>query len=99
MDETSVSLRPVLAADLARLERAAQEPDLEGQANWFGFRPAGAMQRRFEVDGFLGNHDGLLLVIAAETVAGHVSWRAVAHGPPTTSRCWALGIALWPEWR
>ena len=37
--------------------------------------------------------------MSGEVTIGFVSWRAAHHGPPTTSRCWQIGVALQPEWR
>ncbi|MGI8549735.1 MAG: GNAT family N-acetyltransferase [Dehalococcoidia bacterium] len=93
-----VSLRPVAASDLQLLERMAVEPELGGLPNWFGFRNAGAVRRRFEADGFLAEDNGLLMVVSDSAVVGQVSWHPVFHGPPA-SRCWNMGISLLPEWR
>jgi [ribosomal protein S5]-alanine N-acetyltransferase len=98
-DRQQVRLRPISAADLELLERAAVEPEVGGRANWAGFRHAGAVRRQFEADGLLGDDHGELAAVSDEATVGFVSWRTVRHGPGPASRCWQIGIALLPEWR
>jgi ribosomal-protein-alanine N-acetyltransferase len=99
MDGAAITLRPVVESDLPLLARAAVELDLDGSANWFGFRNAGAVHRRFEADGYLSDDNGALMVLVGGVVAGHVSWHPQYHGPRPASRCWNIGISLLPEWR
>jgi RimJ/RimL family protein N-acetyltransferase len=76
------------------LKRFATEPKLIGP-NWAGFRDAGALERRFALDGFLGESDGRL-VVEADGPVGFVSWRAVATA---VVKYWNIGIVLLPEFR
>lgn len=92
-------LRPIRAADLDLLEREAVDPELRGAANWFGFRDAGEVRRRFDADGFLGDDRSQLAIVVGDEFIGTVGWHAVHHGPRPWSRCWNIGISLLPEWR
>jgi [ribosomal protein S5]-alanine N-acetyltransferase len=97
MDAPSVTLRPVAEQDLPLLERFCVEPELMG-LDWQGFRDRSMIRRRFGHDGFLGEKDGQLMVIADGHAAGFVGWRAVTYGRPEHA-CWNIGIVLLPEWR
>jgi RimJ/RimL family protein N-acetyltransferase len=90
-----VRLRPVTADDLPMLRRFATEPGLVGP-NWAGFSDAGAVERRFAADGYLGEEDGRLVVAADDERAGCVSWHAVRITRPSY---WNIGIVLLPEFR
>ena len=90
-----VRLRPVGSDDLAILRRFAVEPGLVGP-NWSGFRDAGAVDRRFATDGYLGPDDGRLVVEVDGAAAGFVGWHAVAVTAPTY---WNIGIVLLPDFR
>jgi [ribosomal protein S5]-alanine N-acetyltransferase len=104
---TSVRLRAVDAGDLPLLRRFATEPGLIGP-NWYGFRDAGAVDRRFAEDGFLGKdgfpgNDGFpgkdggrLMVDVDGEPGGFVGWRAMAMATPSY---WSIGIVLLPEFR
>jgi RimJ/RimL family protein N-acetyltransferase len=94
-----LTLRPVRESDLELLEQAALDAAASGSANWFGFRDAGSIRRRFEADGYLGEDRGHLIVDVGGTPIGNVSWHAVHNGPPPWSRCWNIGISLTPSWR
>jgi ribosomal-protein-alanine N-acetyltransferase len=98
---TSVRLRAAEARDLPLLRRFATEPGLIGP-NWYGFRDAGAVDRRFAEDGFLGrdgfpgNDGGRLMVDVDGEVGGFVGWRPVAVA---ITSYWSIGIVLLPEFR
>src|SRR6266545_4821128 len=93
-------LRPVRRDDLETLERWRDDPEVNGRHNWFGYAPPGWLRRRFEETGLLGeDHGNLLVQLADGTLVGEVSYYAVHHGPPPTSRAFNLGIALLPEHR
>ena len=94
-----VTLRPVIEADLPVLAHAAQDPACQGPFHWFGFRSTGALQARFAEGGLIGPDGGELAVDVSGECAGSVSWRAVDHGPMGLSRCWNVGIVLWPAFR
>jgi RimJ/RimL family protein N-acetyltransferase len=90
-----VLLRPVAAADLELFRRFLVEPGLVGR-DWRGFRDAGAVERRFAEDGYLGTGDSRLVVEVRGAAAGFVSWtRRDAPGAPF----WEIGIVLLPEFR
>jgi RimJ/RimL family protein N-acetyltransferase len=95
MGDPVVRLRPVTAEDLPQLRRFATEPGLIGR-DWNGFRDAGAVDRRWAADGYLGPDDGRLVVDVDDTAAGFVSWFAQTV---TNARFWNIGIALLPEFR
>lgn len=59
-----VRLRPVRAEDLEMCRRFHTEPGLIGN-DWFGYRDAGQVARRFAEDGYLGADNGRLIVEVA----------------------------------
>jgi RimJ/RimL family protein N-acetyltransferase len=75
--------------------RLVTEPGLVGR-DWNGFRDAGAVDRRFAEDGYLGERSGRLIVELGGEPAGLVSYVAVEV---TNTRSWSIGIALLPEFR
>ena len=97
-----IRLRPVTEADLGMFLRFMVEPGLIG-LDWPGFRDPKIVQRRFDVDSYLGEDDGRLIVdvvagaLPVVEPAGLVSYRRRYHG--TQASCWEIGIALLPEWR
>jgi RimJ/RimL family protein N-acetyltransferase len=91
-----VALRPVTEDDLALIRRFVTEPGLIG-LDWAGFRDAGAIARRFAVDGYLGDNDGRLMVDADGTTAGFMSYTGGQFG--AAGRHWEIGIVLLPERR
>jgi len=92
----NVKMRPVEDADLSVFRRMAVEPELVGN-NWYGFRDAGAAQRRFADDGFLGADDSRLMIDVDGETAGLLAWWAGSFAP--TARYWEIGILLLPEFR
>jgi ribosomal-protein-alanine N-acetyltransferase len=92
----TVELRPVVEGDLAMFRRFLTEPGLIGR-DWLGFRDAQVPARRFAVDGYLGSHDGRLIVQVSPDAAGFVSWSSRLYGG--TANHWEIGIALLPEFR
>jgi len=95
MSEIAMRLRPIRREDLDTLRRFATEPGLIGP-DWNGFRDAGAVERRFDADGWLGPDDGRLVVDADGERAGFVTWHAEQM---TNARYWNIGIVLLPEFR
>jgi ribosomal-protein-alanine N-acetyltransferase len=103
---TDLILRPVVAADLPMLRRFAVEPGLIGN-DWFGFRDAGAQDRRFATDGYLATDNGRLIVetraagesgeAGNEAAAGFVTWVEGHYGG--SAGYWEIGIVLLPQWR
>jgi RimJ/RimL family protein N-acetyltransferase len=97
-----VRLRPVRASEVELLEGWRADEEAQGPFGWFGFEPPGALGRRHERDGLLGEDRGNLLVVGDlpdHTPIGEVSYIAVHHGPPPASRAFNLGIYLVPEHR
>jgi RimJ/RimL family protein N-acetyltransferase len=90
-----VDLRPVQESDLDLLGRFDVEPGLIG-ANWYGFRDPGRHRRRVQTDGWLGEHDGLLMVTVDGEAVGFVGWAPAGHG---AGRYRSIGIVLLPRWR
>ncbi|MDR7276197.1 GNAT family N-acetyltransferase [Catenuloplanes atrovinosus] len=91
-----LQLRAVTAGDLPMMRRFAVEPGLIGP-DWSGFRDAGAIDRRFAADGYLGGTpDSRLIVDVDGEAAGVVSFRACRFGGAPN---WEIGIVLLPEWR
>ena len=95
VNDPLVRLRAAGPDDLAILRRFAVEPGLVGP-NWSGFRDAGAVDRRFATDGYLGPDDGRLAVEVDGAAAGFVGWHAVAVTAP---RYWNIMIVLLPDFR
>lgn len=93
---SQVRLRPATADDLELLRRFAVEPDVLGP-DWSGFGQVGALQRRLEDDGLLGEERGLLVIDAADRAVGEVSWHAVRYGG--RPHAWNVGVAVVPEAR
>lgn len=91
-----IVLRPVAEADLVMFRRFCTEPGLIG-LDWTGFRDAGAPDRRFAKDGYLGEDDGRLMVETEGIAAGFVGYQWGQYG--AAGRYAEIGIALLPEWR
>lgn len=94
-DADAVALRPVQEQDLDFLARFSVEPGLIGP-NWYGFRDAGRLRRRWETDGYLGADDGQLIVTVDGATVGFVAWSTMGHG---AGRYRSIGIVLVPQWR
>ena len=93
-------LRPVRGDEVELLERWGADPEAQGRFGWFGFAPPGALRRRHDQDGLLGEDRGNLLVELGDgTPIGDVSYISVHHGPPPASRAFNIGIWLLPEHR
>jgi [ribosomal protein S5]-alanine N-acetyltransferase len=92
----NVKMRAVDEGDLSLFRRVAVEPDLAGY-NWYGFRDAGAAERRFAQDGFLGPDDSRVMIDVEGETAGFLSWSAGEFGP--NGRYWEIGILLLPDFR
>ena len=91
-------LRPVEERDLSELERLDVDPSLSEPFQWRGFRDWRARRRRWELDGYLGDDDALLVVARSDDVfAGIVVWSWVSTSGPRG--CVQIGILLFPEHR
>jgi RimJ/RimL family protein N-acetyltransferase len=97
--QAALRLRPVRADEVELLERWRAEEATRGRFDWFGFAPPGALRRRHDADGLLGEDRGNLVVEAGGAPIGEVSYISVHHGPPPTSRAFNIGIWLLPEHR
>jgi hypothetical protein len=51
-------LRPVRGDEVELLERWGADPKAQGRFGWFGFAPPGALRRRHDEDGLLGEDRG-----------------------------------------
>jgi RimJ/RimL family protein N-acetyltransferase len=96
---TRPRLRPVQAGEVELLERWRADAATQGRFGWFGFAPPGALRRRHDDDGLLGEDRGNLVVEADGAPIGVVSYISVHHGPPPASRAFNIGIWLLPEHR
>jgi RimJ/RimL family protein N-acetyltransferase len=95
-----VDLRPLVAADVERYERLANDPDYQGPYGTFALGAAGDVQRRFEQDGYLSHQHGRLVVVDKEGIAvGGASYIAVFHGPPPSNVVYNIGIDIDPAAR
>jgi RimJ/RimL family protein N-acetyltransferase len=92
-----VILRPVIEDDLPWLGRMRNDPAGTGPHEWHGWRDPGAQRRQWAESGLLTDSGGTLMVICGAEQIGAVSWRKVPTGQ--ISYCWAIGIALAPEFR
>jgi RimJ/RimL family protein N-acetyltransferase len=95
----NLRLRPVRGDEVELLERWRADPATQGRFGWYGFAPPGALRRRHDDDGLLGEDRGNLIVEADGAAIGEVSYHAVHHGPPPASRAYNIGIWLLPEHR
>ena len=95
----NLRLRPVRGDEVELLERWRADPEAQGRFGWFGFTPPGTLRRRHDADGLLGADRGNLIVEAAGTPVGEVTYITVHHGPPPASRAFNIGIWLLPEHR
>jgi RimJ/RimL family protein N-acetyltransferase len=91
-----VTIRPIAADELPKLLHLLDEPELAGEFQWFGFQTERARRlgRRWPKDGLMGGDQSYLAVVAADEVAGWVTWIR-AH----RSSAVEIGIALFPEFR
>ena len=98
MKPSGVRLRPVEDDDLRLLERIDTDPSMTEPFEWRGFRDSGRWRRRWELDRWLGEDDGVLVVAVDDgACAGFVSWRWVVLSGPRG--CLRVGIVLFPEHR
>lgn len=95
-----VDLRPVTVTDLDLLEAWSNDPAVESEYGTFGLQPSGRMQRAFAETGLLSDSGGSLIVATKSgEIAGHMTYRRVAHGPWESSRAYQIGITLAPMHR
>ncbi|MGW4381455.1 GNAT family N-acetyltransferase [Kitasatospora sp. NPDC004531] len=92
-----ITLRPLTAEDVDLFERELAGPEGVGPYQWFGYRSADGIRRRFAENGLLGADSGVLAVAEAGRTVGRVEWFAASWGRPETSACWSLGIGLLPS--
>jgi RimJ/RimL family protein N-acetyltransferase len=92
-----VILRPVTEDDLSWLDRLRNDPVAIGPHEWHGWSDPGSQRRRWAESGLLGDSGGVLMVIHGTDRVGQISWRKVPTGQ--ISYCWAIGIALAPDFR
>jgi RimJ/RimL family protein N-acetyltransferase len=90
-------LRPVLEADLDRLDQMFADPDAVGVFNWGGFSGGTRWRKRFAENGLLSDETSALMIDLGGTFIGFVSWAKVQTGQ--RSHVYEFGISLWPEER
>lgn len=69
-----ITLRPVTADDLDLYEKEFSGPGGWGVPQWFGFRSAADLRRRFAENGLLGADGALLSVAEGDRTVGRVKW-------------------------
>jgi RimJ/RimL family protein N-acetyltransferase len=92
-----VHIRPVVEAELDRLELLYEDPDEASQYGFFGYQNTGELRRGFAEKGFISEDHGRLAVAlggAGEVgeFIGEVSWHKAQTGPSSFS--WNIGIGL-----
>lgn len=92
-----VHIRPVVEAELDRLELLYEDPDEASQYGFFGYQNPGGLRRGFAEKGFISEDHGRLAVVlgcAGEVgeFIGEVSWQKAQTGPSSFS--WNIGIGL-----
>jgi [ribosomal protein S5]-alanine N-acetyltransferase len=97
----NIRLRPVEERDLDLLVRFDIDPALHQPYEWKGYRDPGARRRRWELDGYLGTEDSILVVALPDgTFAGFLGCTAIRRSAPTApTTAYRIGIALLPEYR
>lgn len=97
----NVRLRPVEERDLELLARFDTEPALDQPYEWKGYRDPQARRRRWEVDGYLGTDDSVLIVAMPDgTFTGFIACAAIRRSTPMApTTAYRIGIALLPEYR
>lgn len=95
-------LRPVVADDVAFLDRQHQDREAAGEFNWFGYREVtrGRLGEQVRTAQTV-REDGGILAVADESdgLVGDVSWRVAVNGPPPFGNCWNIGIWIAPQAR
>jgi aminoglycoside 6'-N-acetyltransferase len=93
------TLRPVEQADLPLLESWTNDLQVQGAFNTFGLEGKQGKQADFAKSGFLGQDQGMLLVIAEDKVVGMVAYRPAIYGPHRAAWAYAIGVHIVPEAR
>jgi RimJ/RimL family protein N-acetyltransferase len=93
------TLRPVEQADLPVLESWTNDLQVQGPFNIFGLEGKQGKQADFAKSGFLGQDQGMLLVIAEDKVVGMVAYRPAIYGPHRAAWAYAIGVHIVPEAR
>lgn len=97
----AIRLRPVVASDLALLERLYDDPVEASEFGFYGYSNPGHIRRRFE-EGFINDNGGKLAIVrdgepgetgeAGDVYVGDVGWHRMVTGPRSFS--WNIGIGL-----
>jgi RimJ/RimL family protein N-acetyltransferase len=90
-------LRPVLEADLDRLEEMFNEPEQIGVYNWGGFSDGTAWRKRWADNRLLSEDKSALMIDLDGEQIGFVSWSKVRTGQ--ISYVYEFGISLWSGYR
>ena len=88
-----VTLRPYRAGDIALAHGQFLGPHA-GELQWFGYRSPTQLEAEFASTGLLTADGGRLIVEDDGQPVGGVLWFKDQWGPPHTSWCWEIGIAL-----
>ena len=92
-----VTLRPVSEDDLPLLRKLAQDPQVAGEFELYGWYAPLLFQHGWEENRLISPDGGTLAVVCGDDLAGGVTWRRRETTP--VSHCWVMGIGLLPEAR
>jgi RimJ/RimL family protein N-acetyltransferase len=100
-DSGTVTLRPVGREDLALLDVWRNDPDHESQYGDFlsMHRRRSHTAESWEINGLLGEDDGVMLICADDEPVGALQWHPVLYGPNRGSQALNLGISITPSAR
>jgi RimJ/RimL family protein N-acetyltransferase len=92
----TVTLRPVGRDDLPQLEAWRTDPEHGSEYGDFlgSHRQRSSAADRWELNGLVGEDDGVLLICLDGTPVGEVQWHPVPYGPNRGSQAFNLGIAI-----
>ncbi len=94
-----VFLRPVEQSDLPTLTTWANDSNVNGTYNSFGFKPMHDFEDRFRQHGLLSDEHGTLLaVLPSGDIVGLTSYHQVRYGP-RASTAYNIGLSILPEQR
>ncbi|MFB7123507.1 MULTISPECIES: GNAT family N-acetyltransferase [Streptomycetaceae] len=94
MSEESVTLRPMVEADLGALEELVNDPQALGEFQWYGWRDPQRHRRRWAASGLLEDEQVMLAVVVDGGFGGFVA--ANRSGVRPSAPYWSLGVQLVP---
>ena len=96
MQTGTVTLRPVGRDDLPQLETWRNDPEHGSEYGDFLIlhRQQSSIAERWEVNGLVGEDDGVLLICLDGDPVGELQWHPVSYGPNRGSQALNLGISI-----